>query len=123
MWCTSIHSFTGPDATQAYVINELDNTITIMDIAEDGSMTIKKVVSTLPEGYDEPAPFDFYDAPSHSAEVMVSSDRLYVGVPRRPLHAGPLHGVRFTKAAPRGLRHYWVCSTRVTDIFNTYAQY
>lgn len=72
------HIAFGPDATQGYVINELDNTITILDIAADtGSMSIKKVVSTLPEGYDGPKPFEFYDAPSHSAEVMVSGDRLY----------------------------------------------
>eukprot|EP00039_Didymoeca_costata_P020951 m.342936 g.342936 ORF g.342936 m.342936 type:complete len:527 (-) comp22059_c0_seq1:88-1668(-) len=66
------------DGKQCYIINELDNTVTVAQVEKTGALLMKASYSTLPEGYNEPPPFDFYDAPSHAAEIVISQDQKYV---------------------------------------------
>eukprot|EP00040_Diaphanoeca_grandis_P009733 m.49930 g.49930 ORF g.49930 m.49930 type:complete len:381 (-) comp21162_c1_seq2:154-1296(-) len=84
---TSVHESAGPRHivfganNDAYAINELDNTVTKFGVEPNsGVLTVVKHVSSLPEGWDAPKPFEFYDAPSHAAEILMSSsgDRLFV---------------------------------------------
>jgi hypothetical protein len=60
---------------QVYAINELDNTITVLEYDTQGfssDMELLQTISTLPDGWDDsshPKPFDYYDRPSHASEI------------------------------------------------------
>jgi len=58
-----------PNGRNAYVINELDNTISVFATDRDGGMRELQVLSTLPEGYAET---------SYCADIHVSSDGRFV---------------------------------------------
>lgn len=69
-----VFSTSGDGVTRAFAVNELDNTVTVFGVAPDsGVLTVLKHCSTLPAGWADTAskPFDFYDAPSHAAEITV----------------------------------------------------
>ena len=79
--------------TPAYAVGELDNTLTLLSFAADGTMSVDKTVSILPVGYDGPKPFPFYDASSHAAEVMVAADNSCVCVTPPTLYSAHGNGV------------------------------
>lgn len=58
-----------PNGRTAYVINELDNTISVFAVDRDGGMRELQVISTLPEGYSET---------SYCADVHVTRDGRFV---------------------------------------------
>jgi 6-phosphogluconolactonase len=58
-----------PDGRNAYVINELDNTLNAFAVAPDGSLRELQSLSTLPAGYSEV---------SYCADVHVSADGRFV---------------------------------------------
>eukprot|EP00043_Microstomoeca_roanoka_P013136 m.128728 g.128728 ORF g.128728 m.128728 type:complete len:366 (+) comp15677_c3_seq2:189-1286(+) len=62
----------------AYILHELDNGCTVVDVDEQGALSIKQVVECVPEVYDAPPPFEFYTRNSHAAEVLVSKDGSFV---------------------------------------------
>lgn len=58
-----------PSDKFVYVINELGNTITLYDLAQDGGLSPVESVPTLPEGWD---------GVSHTADIHVSPDGAFV---------------------------------------------
>lgn len=54
-----------PNGRFAYVINELDNTVTVMALSADGALRELQVISTLPSGYAET---------SYCADIHISAD-------------------------------------------------
>lgn len=89
-----VHAGAGPrhisfdeDNLCAYVINELDNTVTSLSVRSGPPITVELIedeVSCLPEGWNGwsdhrgSKPFDFYEAPSHAAEIKVAHGHVYV---------------------------------------------
>jgi len=60
---------------RAYAVCELDNTVVAFTVDPGtGTLTESSWASTLPDGYDDPPPFDFYDAPSHAAGILFDAE-------------------------------------------------
>lgn len=59
------HFTFGKDGSKMYVINELNSTMTVFNVAKDGNLTEIQTISTLPQGFSEK---------SYCADVHLSKD-------------------------------------------------
>jgi hypothetical protein len=87
---------------RVFCVCELDNTVVAFDVdAATGGLTETGWASILPEGWDAPKPFPFYEAPSHAAGICydAAAGRVYV-VPPPPPHPTPHPPHTHTFTAP-----------------------